>query len=522
MSGGNYSSDALLDHIFFSPPILNTSMMGEENENVNNATADSSGLRNEDLAKIEIAVLAVIFSFTVLGNIIVLAGIYFRRQKMTRMYYFILHLTLADFITAFFNVLAQLIWEVTHRFQGGNFLCKFIKYMQILGPYSSSYVLVMTALDRYQAICHPLTNSTWTANRSKWMLSLAWSFSMVFCLPQTFIFSYQEVPGTEDCDCWATFVEGGEKVYVTWYCISVFIVPLIILVFAYTCITRAIWLSFSQKSSSERRRRLKSVSDSDEDSSEIGRCNRRSQSGHGKVTFRHFQQKFRLLKSKKNGLSTAMVDPNRQLLDKDEGSIAVVVEDKGDEILSLASVTKDCGEQDRLVREIQGHKNGPEFRKNGYLVGMHNGGGANGNMASTGRNGIEQFESTFINKDGRLLPPPKKLLEVSSEGNQTKVKCATSRSKSLKRNASRKSKTRDDNKFVPRVHSVAGISRAKIKTVKLTVTIIICYIVCSSPFIGAQLWCYYDPLAMESPFYTGEKIISLFILYFFLQVLNTN
>ena len=39
-----------------------------------------------------------------------------------------------------------------------------------------------------------------------------------------------------------------------------------------------------------------------------------------------------------------------------------------------------------------------------------------------------------------------------------------------------------------RSHSVQGISKAKIKTVKLTVVVIVGYIVCSAPFICVQLW----------------------------------
>lgn len=62
----------------------------------------------------------------------------------------------------------------------------------------------------------------------------------------------------------------------------------------------------------------------------------------------------------------------------------------------------------------------------------------------------------------------------------------------------------------PRTHSVKGISRAKIKTVKLTVTVICCYIICSTPFIAALLWSAYDPYAKEHPFFFG-KIYILFI-----------
>ncbi|KAF5280855.1 hypothetical protein FQR65_LT03004 [Abscondita terminalis] len=159
------------------------------------------------------------------------------------MYFFILHLSVADLITAFLSVLPQLGWEVTYRFNGGFVLCKIVKFGQTLGPYLSSYILMATAIDRHQAICYPLTYCSWTSRRSKVMVWLAWGVSLTFCVPQLTIFSYQEVdPGVYDC--WATFPqEWGAKAYVTWYGISIFIVPLLVLIVTYTCICREIWRS---------------------------------------------------------------------------------------------------------------------------------------------------------------------------------------------------------------------------------------------------------------------------------------
>lgn len=50
------------------------------------------------------------------------------------------------------------------------------------------------------------------------------------------------------------------------------------------------------------------------------------------------------------------------------------------------------------------------------------------------------------------------------------------------------SKSNNSSQLNPRTHSVRGISRAKIKTVKLTVVVILGYIVCSTPFICVQLF----------------------------------
>ena len=74
------------------------------------------------------------------------------RGKVTRMYFFILHLSIADLLTAIGTLLPEFIWTFTSfpDFHGGNVGCKIIKYLFMVGPYLSSYTLVMTAVDRYQ------------------------------------------------------------------------------------------------------------------------------------------------------------------------------------------------------------------------------------------------------------------------------------------------------------------------------------------------------------------------------------
>lgn len=145
--------------------------------------------RDEALARVEIATLAVIFVVTVVGNGTVLLALWTRkryagRKKLSRMYFFILHLSIADLVTAFLNTLPQLGWDITYRFNGGFLMCKIVKFCQTLGPYLSSYILMATAIDRHQAICYPLTYCSWTSRRSKVMVWLAWATSLAFCIPQ--------------------------------------------------------------------------------------------------------------------------------------------------------------------------------------------------------------------------------------------------------------------------------------------------------------------------------------------------
>ncbi|XP_065341116.1 oxytocin receptor-like [Cloeon dipterum] len=300
----------------------------------NNSSVDVHSVRDEQLARVEIATLVFIFAVTVVGNSLILAAILFRRAKISRMYFYIMHLSIADLVTAFFNVLPQIAWELTYRFRGGNVLCKAVKFGQILGPYLSSFILVLTAVDRYYAICLPLSYFTWPVRRARALVVVAWLLALACCAPQTFIFSYQ--PATPDgltFDCWGTFPEGwGERAYVTWYSGSVFLAPLLVLVFAYTCICQAIWRNYNAKKDS--------------------------------------------------------------------------------------------------------------------IAGLH-------------------------------LP---------------------------------KEPLAGNGPLQPRVHSIRGISRAKLKTVKLTVVVIACYVICSSPFISAQLWATWDPDAINSPFWSGPTFTILTLL----------
>lgn len=75
--------------------------------------------RDEYLARWEIAILTSILLVTIIGNALILFALYvkrrYQRRKFTRMYFFILHLSVADLLTGLLDVLPQLAWDVTFR-----------------------------------------------------------------------------------------------------------------------------------------------------------------------------------------------------------------------------------------------------------------------------------------------------------------------------------------------------------------------------------------------------------------------
>lgn len=377
------------DDATFLPENLST----ELNEITPNITANQL-TRNESIVMLKIVTLSAIFVLIVIGNSAVLLALIMSKIKLRRMYFFLFHLSLADLITAMFNVFPQLIWEITHSFYGGTLLCKIVKYLQLLGPYLSSFTLCATAIDRYQAICYPLESRS-KLNRSSLKVTIAWIISLIFCIPQAIIFSYREISPNQ-FNCWAKFIQPwGERIYVTWYAVSSFFIPFIILIFTFSNICIELW---------------------------------------------------------KNSRRIRKWDLARY---GDADTIGGVYEDKCDKIAThLIGVNKNATQTDA--------------------------GEADAGAVMTGSNG-----GASKNTSGCRL-----CVDLRGGIGRTRIARQTS------------------DQWKPRSHSDPGyFSKAKIKTIKLTVVIIICYIVCSSPFNCVQIWASWIPGAQQSPLYTGKLLL---------------
>uniref|UniRef100_A0A671XQ03 Vasopressin V2 receptor n=1 Tax=Sparus aurata TaxID=8175 RepID=A0A671XQ03_SPAAU len=187
-------------------------------------------VRDLGLARAEITVLALVLALTTLGNSFVLWVLLRRRKHNAPMHVFMVNLCVADLVVALFQVLPQLIWDITERFQGPDLLCRSIKYLQIVGMFASSYMIVAMTVDRHHAICCPLQAYRGGA-MSRWNtpVMVAWGLALVLSIPQVFIFSRTEVNHGE-YECWGHFAEPwGLKAYVTWMTVAVFLLPALII-----------------------------------------------------------------------------------------------------------------------------------------------------------------------------------------------------------------------------------------------------------------------------------------------------
>ncbi|KAM4860794.1 vasopressin V1b receptor [Thomomys bottae] len=206
-----------------------------------NATTPWLG-RDEELAKVEIGILATVLVLAAGGNLMVLLTLGLPGRKRSRMHLFVLHLALTDLGVALFQVLPQLLWDITYRFQGPDLLCRAVKYLQVLSMFASTYMLLAMTLDRYLAVCHPLRSLQQPSQSSYPLIAAPWLLAAILSLPQVFIFSLREaIQGTGVLDCWAHFhFPWGPRAYITWITVAIFILPVAVLTACYSLICREI------------------------------------------------------------------------------------------------------------------------------------------------------------------------------------------------------------------------------------------------------------------------------------------
>ena len=198
----------------------------------------------------------------------------------------------------------------------------------------------------------------------------------------------------------------GERIYVTWYAVSVFFIPLIVLIFTHFYICREIWVNVSLKRKTDKREK---------------------QTNNRQKLINNGQEK-----------SYSSLGSSRKCL-----------------LIGIDRVV-------RLARRSPRRQNQSDDRRTRSIP-----------------TGDEDNDCLEDENGAPIACTPKHSVVTFQESSHTSS---------------------------PRVNTVNRLSRAKIKTVKITVVVIFCYILCSSPFIFVQLWAYWVPSAQLSSFWTGRHL----------------
>uniref|UniRef100_A0A0K0D9N8 G_PROTEIN_RECEP_F1_2 domain-containing protein n=1 Tax=Angiostrongylus cantonensis TaxID=6313 RepID=A0A0K0D9N8_ANGCA len=134
----------------------------------------------------------------------------------------ILHMSAADLLFALITMVPTMaITATVPVFHGPDLLCKFVKFLQVIPMYASSFLLVAISADRFQAICRPLVSMKSNAyKRPALYAGVAWTLALLFSTPQFVLFTKREG------DCVGTYTSPYQyALYVTVFNTVVWLLP---------------------------------------------------------------------------------------------------------------------------------------------------------------------------------------------------------------------------------------------------------------------------------------------------------
>lgn len=218
-------------------------LVTDTNDSVNESNPSPTPPGHPYQKWLRIGIIILIYVFSLVGNTSVCVWMWRNKQfRARRMNRFILHLTCADMLVTWFTMLSQIVFEsVGTMWLLDDVSCRIFKMLQNFSIVSSTYVVTSIAIDRAFAIARPLARPP-SVNR---FLLVAWLCSLIPAVPSLFLFHRrQEGPRTFFCS--SIFHDILSKaiyrqVYMLFIWVSVFFLPLLIILVSYTLIVWTIW-----------------------------------------------------------------------------------------------------------------------------------------------------------------------------------------------------------------------------------------------------------------------------------------
>ncbi|XP_072038880.1 arg8-vasotocin receptor-like [Amphiura filiformis] len=186
-----------------------------------------------------IIALWILFVIGIVGNSMVVGWLWFNRKNTSRMNKIVLGLAIADFCVCFFVMFVSAMHTMNKsHWRLGNAMCKINQHLQSMSLMASSFMLVLLALDRHQAIRRPL-KPAFPLGIYK-MIGLGWACAVFLSVPQFFVWHEQLKPNGFRY-CTTTLSETWKIIYITYASLAQCLVPFLIITVAYARMTKKIW-----------------------------------------------------------------------------------------------------------------------------------------------------------------------------------------------------------------------------------------------------------------------------------------
>lgn len=197
-----------------------------------------------------VAVYTVSLAVSFLGNTLVIMSFVFHRHMRSVMNVFIVSLAVSDFLITVTcspinigNALAK-YWIL------GGFACKAMPFMTNLSVASSSLTLCCIALDRYNAIVHPLKlNATKNPKRAVILLLCVWVVSISASIPYALLYNIYDICKGDNCESEAHLCYGSDRGLLASLEMWLTLVVLLVLPLSFIAVTYGIviWRLWSKR-----------------------------------------------------------------------------------------------------------------------------------------------------------------------------------------------------------------------------------------------------------------------------------
>ncbi|XP_042329996.1 substance-P receptor isoform X1 [Sceloporus undulatus] len=194
-----------------------------------------------------------VVAVSVSGNAVVIWIILAHRRMRTVTNFFLLNLAASEASLAALNTLVNFTYALHNHWYYGSLYCRFQNFFPVAALFASIYSMTAVALDRYMAIIHPLRPRL-SATATKVIIFIIWAFALLLSFPQGYYATTADLPGR--VVCFVEWPENSTKVYeITYHCCVTllnYVIPLIVIGYAYTVVGITLWASEIPGDSSDR------------------------------------------------------------------------------------------------------------------------------------------------------------------------------------------------------------------------------------------------------------------------------
>ncbi|KAK3091209.1 hypothetical protein FSP39_017983 [Pinctada imbricata] len=193
-----------------------------------------------------IVLFIIVFILGIVGNFLVCYAVWKNSHLRTVTNYFLVNLSTADLMVILLCLPPTLIHDALESWFLGLAMCKIVAYFQNVSVLVSVLTLTAIAIERYTAICHPLSHKI-SRKKTVLIIIFIWIVSLSSAVPEILFVTIvldpvipPHIPLLRSC---RSYVEREQFIYQMVLVCVFFVTPLYLMGFAYLRIALCLWKS---------------------------------------------------------------------------------------------------------------------------------------------------------------------------------------------------------------------------------------------------------------------------------------